>query len=476
MIEFKNFSFKYEKSDELNVDNLNLKIEKGQLVLFTGPSGSGKTSILKLLNGLAPEFFEGGFKGELKVAHLSIGNSLSEFSDVVGSVFQNPKNQFFHLDSTSELAFSMENKGYKPELIKQRIVEVAEEFSAKHLIDREILGLSGGEKQKLAFMSNMMLDADIYILDEVTSNLDLKSIDLITDVIKKLKDKGKTIVIAEHRIYYLKDLIDRMFIVVNGKLIHEFSQEDIKDFDGTKCRTRQLDMSKVNILKKKKIINKNGFLKLVDFSYKIIDKNITINKSFSTGRVYSIIGENGCGKTTFANALSGFIKSNGNIILDEKKLRKKDLIKNSFMVMQDVNYQLFTNSVEGEIKLGATNLEEFDSIVEKLNLKHLLKKHPNMLSGGEKQRVVIASALISNKKILILDEPTSGLDFKNMYELANLLKEVAKKDIIIIIITHDYEFLCTVADEVLYFDSNGINEKIEASDENKNKILDLMMK
>ncbi|MBF0848108.1 ATP-binding cassette domain-containing protein, partial [Streptococcus danieliae] len=82
---------------------------------------------------------------------------------------------------TSELAFSMENKGYKPELIKQRIVEVAEEFSAKHLIDREILGLSGGEKQKLAFMSNMMLDADIYILDEVTSNLDLKSIDLITD-------------------------------------------------------------------------------------------------------------------------------------------------------------------------------------------------------------------------------------------------------------------------------------------------------
>ncbi|MBF0846191.1 ABC transporter ATP-binding protein, partial [Streptococcus danieliae] len=100
-------------------------------------------------------------------------------------------------------------------------------------------------------------------------------IDLITDVIKKLKDKGKTIVIAEHRIYYLKDLIDRMFIVVNGKLIHEFSQEDIKDFDGTKCRTRQLDMSKVNILKKKKIINKNGFLKLVDFSYKIIDKNIT---------------------------------------------------------------------------------------------------------------------------------------------------------------------------------------------------------
>lgn len=476
MIEFKNFSFKYEKSEKLNVDNLNLKIKKGETILLTGPSGSGKTSILRLLNGLAPEFFEGGFKGELKVAKLSIGNSLTEFSDIVGSVFQNPKNQFFHLDSTSELAFSMENKGYAPETINKRIEVVAEEFAAKHLIDRKILELSGGEKQKLAFMASMMLDADIYILDEITSNLDLKSIDLITEIIKKLKESGKTIVIAEHRIYYLKDLIDRMFIIVNGKIIHEFTQSDIVDFDGSACRTRQLDLGKVNVFNKEVGREENEFLKLKNFSYKVVDKNIVINKSFSSGKIYSIVGENGCGKTTFANALSGFIKSSGFVELNGKKLRKKDLIKNSFMVMQDVNYQLFTNSVEREIKLGASSLENFNEIVEKLNLSHLLEKHPNMLSGGEKQRVAIASALLSDKKILILDEPTSGLDFKNMYELANLLKEVAEKDIIILIITHDYEFLCTVADELLYFDNKGINTKLEIIEDNKQKILDIMTK
>ncbi|MDO4813484.1 MAG: ABC transporter ATP-binding protein [Gemella sp.] len=476
MIEFKDFSYKYTKSEELNINNLNLKIKKGETVLFTGPSGSGKTSILRLLNGLAPEFFEGGFKGELNVAHLKIGDRLTDFSEIVGSVFQNPKNQFFHLDSTSELAFSMENKGYAPAIITKRIEDIADEFSAKHLLDRKILELSGGEKQKLAFMSSMMLDADIYILDEITSNLDLKSINFITDVIRRLKENGKTIIIAEHRIYYLKDLIDRMFIIVNGRLIHEFNQDDIQEFDGSQCQTRQLDLSKIDIINKKEKTQDNDYLNLRDFTYKVNDKQIVINNTFSQGSIYSIVGENGCGKTTFANALSGFIKSTGDVTLNGKKLKKKDLLRNSFVVMQDVNYQLFTNSVEREIKLGASNLDDFDILVDKLNLRHLLDKHPNMLSGGEKQRVAIASALMTGKKIIILDEPTSGLDYKNMNELAILLKDIAKKDVIILIITHDYEFLCSVADTVLHFNKNGINEIISVEKENKNKILNIMTK
>lgn len=475
MITFKNFNYKYIESKKLNIEDLSLNIKKGECILFTGASGCGKTSILRVLNGLAPEFFDGGYSGELKVAHLNIGDKLKDFSKVVGSVFQNPKNQFFNLDSTSELAFSMENYGYSKSEIQSRIDEVISEFSAEYLLERNVLELSGGEKQKLAFMASMMLDADIYVLDEITSNLDLKAIQLISSIIETLKKKGKTIVVAEHRIYYLKDLIDRMYIIKDGKLIHEVTKEQLSDFDSRSCHTRQIDLSKVELGNKENRNFKENFLDIERLEYKVHDREVALqNENFAASKIYTIIGDNGCGKTTFANALCGLHKSKHKVKLDEKYLNNKDLVKNAFQVMQDVNYQLFTNQVEKEIKLGSDNLSLFDEVVDRLNIRKFLDRHPNTLSGGEKQRVAIASALLSNKKVLIFDEPTSGLDYINMIELSCLIEEIAKNDVMIFIITHDYEFLCQISDEVLYFDKEGIKERIEVNEENKNRILELM--
>ena len=475
MITFKNFNYKYIESKKLNIEDLSLNIKKGECILFTGASGCGKTSILRVLNGLAPEFFDGGYSGELKVAHLNIGDKLKDFSKVVGSVFQNPKNQFFNLDSTSELAFSMENYGYSKSEIQSRIDEVISEFSAEYLLERNVLELSGGEKQKLAFMASMMLDADIYVLDEITSNLDLKAIQLISSIIETLKKKGKTIVVAEHRIYYLKDLIDRMYIIKDGKLIHEVTKEQLSDFDSRSCHTRQIDLSKVELGNKENRNFKENFLDIERLEYKVHDREVALqNENFAASKIYTIIGDNGCGKTTFANALCGLHKSKHKVKLDEKYLNNKDLVKNAFQVMQDVNYQLFTNQVEKEIKLGSDNLSLFDEVVDRLNIRKFLDRHPNTLSGGEKQRVAIASALLSNKKVLIFDEPTSGLDYINMIELSCLIEEIAKNDVMIFIITHDYEFLCQISDEVLYFDKEGIKECIEVNEENKNRILELM--
>ena len=475
MITFKNFNYKYIESKKLNIEDLSLNIKKGECILFTGASGCGKTSILRVLNGLAPEFFDGGYSGELKVAHLNIGDKLKDFSKVVGSVFQNPKNQFFNLDSTSELAFSMENYGYSKSEIQSRIDEVISEFSAEYLLERNVLELSGGEKQKLAFMASMMLDADVYVLDEITSNLDLKSIQLISSIIETLKKKGKTIVVAEHRIYYLKDLIDRMYIIKDGKLIHEVTKEQLSDFDSKSCHTRQIDLSKVELGNKENRNFKEDFLNIERLEYKVHDRKVALqNENFAASKIYTIIGDNGCGKTTFANALSGLHKSEHKVKLDDKYLNNKGLVKNAFQVMQDVNYQLFTNQVEKEIKLGSDNLSLFDEVVDRLNIRKFLDRHPNTLSGGEKQRVAIASALLSNKKVLIFDEPTSGLDYINMIELSRLIEEIAKNDVVIFLITHDYEFLCQISDEVLYFDKEGIKERIEVNEENKNRILELM--
>lgn len=475
LIKLEKFSYKYEQSQKLNLDSINLAIKKGEAVLITGNSGSGKTTILRLLNGLAPNFFPGGYSGEFKVATFKIGDSISEFSKIVGSVFQNPKNQFFNLDSTSELAFSMENYGYAPEVIKERILEVADEFSASHLLNRNILELSGGEKQKLAFMATIMMDADIYILDEITSNLDLKAIELISNIIKILKEKGKTVVIAEHRIYYLKDIVDKMYVINNGKIIHCFLKEEFDDFDCSRCNIRQIKLENINLKKRQNKTLENNYLKINRLEYKVKDTSISINEQFfSTGKIYGIIGENGCGKTTFANVLSGLKKSKFNIYLNNKCLKKKDLIKSTFQVMQDVNYQLFTNNVEKEIKLGSNNLDLFDNIVDSLKLRELLNRHPNTLSGGEKQRVAIASALLSNKKILIFDEPTSGLDYTRMLDLVKLIEDCKLKDIVIFIITHDYEFLCNIVDEVLYFNKEGLKDRIELNKESQKRVYKLM--
>ena len=475
MITFKNFNYKYIESKQLNIENLSLEINKGECILFTGASGCGKTTIMRVLNGLAPEFFDGGFSGELKVAHLSIGDKLKDFSKVVGSVFQNPKNQFFNLDSTSELAFSMENYGFSREDIKKRIDEVISNFSAEYLLERNILELSGGEKQKLAFMASMMLDADIYVLDEITSNLDLKSIKLISSIIETLKKQGKTIVVAEHRIYYLKDLVDRMYIIKDGKLVHEVTKEKLSDFDSRSCKTRQIDLTKVELGKREKRIFKEDYLSIEQLDYKVHTHEVSLkNESFDSSKIYSIIGDNGCGKTTFANALCGLHKSKNKVCLNGKYQTQQDLVKNAFQVMQDVNYQLFTNQVEKEIKLGSKNLELFDEVVDRLNIRRFLNRHPNTLSGGEKQRVAIASALLSDKKVLIFDEPTSGLDYVNMIELSRLIEKIAEQDVVIFIITHDYEFLCQISDEVLYFDKQGIKERIEVNEKNKNKILEIM--
>jgi len=343
LITFKNFNYKYVESKKLNIEDLSLEIKKGECILFTGASGCGKTTIMRVLNGLAPEFFDGGFSGEFKVAHLSIGDRLKEFSKVVGSVFQNPKNQFFNLDSTSELAFSMENYGYSKPEIQNRIDEVVNEFAADYLLDRNVLELSGGEKQKLAFMASMMLDADVYVLDEITSNLDLKSIKLISSIIEALKNKGKTIIVAEHRIYYLKNLIDRMYIIKDGRLVHEVTKEQLSDFDSRACQTRQIDLSKVELGRKEPRKNKENYLYIEQLDYEVHNHQVYLkNESFSSSKIYSIIGANGCGKTTFANALSGLHKSKHKVTLNGKNLNKKDLIRSTFQVMQDVNYQLFT--------------------------------------------------------------------------------------------------------------------------------------
>ena len=212
MIELKNVSFSYH-TDEFNsgVYDINLTIPSGQTVLLCGASGCGKTTITRLINGLAPVYYQGELKGEILIDGIDSSKvTLYELSKKIGSVFQNPRSQFFSVDSTSEIAFGCENTGIPREEMYRRIGQVAGDLNIESLLDRNLFALSGGEKQKIACASVSAMQPEILVLDEPSSNLDLHTISDLKEVIRKWKEQGKTVIIAEHRLYYLMELADRI--------------------------------------------------------------------------------------------------------------------------------------------------------------------------------------------------------------------------------------------------------------------------
>lgn len=219
--------FKYLHTEHPFLKDINLEIDKGECVLICGESGSGKTSFSRLLNGISPNYIEGELTGHLETLSLKAGSAkVEEYVPVVGSVFQNPKTQHFTMDTTSELAFPMENMGIEPDYIRRLMKEKAKMFEIKHLLNRNIFHLSGGEKQQIAFVSANMLEPEVLILDEVTSNLDKEAIQRMSEMVRLLKKRGTTIVIMEHRLAWTKNIVDRYILFEKGKVVNQWTDSE----------------------------------------------------------------------------------------------------------------------------------------------------------------------------------------------------------------------------------------------------------
>ena len=478
MFKIDNLSFSYntnEKELKNNIENINLKIKKGEVVLLCGESGCGKTTITRCLNGLIPYFFNGRKTGEAYINGKKISEMpIYKLAENIGSVFQDPKTQFFNVDTTSEIIFGCENLSMPENELKKRLKTVAEEFKLYKLLDKSIFKISGGEKQKIACASVNAVYPDAFILDEPSSNLDSESSWNLKDIIQKWKEDGKTVVIAEHKLFFLEDVLDRVIFFKNGKIESEWDIGDFKKINHRKLGLRQLNLHNLEVNHKDYYSKNQEFLELKNFTFKydkspILDiKHAQIPKN----EIIAIIGKNGAGKSTFAHCLCGLERScKGELILDNKTLKRKDRLKKSYMVMQDVNHQLFTESVIDEVLLSMDDEDEelAEDILRNLNLIHLRDAHPMALSGGEKQRVAIASAIASKKEILIFDEPTSGLDLKNMMDVSKNLIYLQKLGITSFIITHDYELILETCTHILHFDNGRIIDNYKIDEEKLKK-------
>lgn len=485
MIYFQNITYSYDKDSPSSLANVTLRVDDGEVVLLTGLSGSGKSTLLRLANGLIPHYHEGDLSGTVTVAGLEPQEKeLYELAEIVGSVFQNPQTQFFCLNTTEELAFSCENFGLPTDEIESRLEATAKGLHLDTLLDRNPFTLSGGQKQRIACGSAQMMNQEILVLDEPSSNLDGRSVNLLAEVIAHWKAAGKTVLVAEHRLGYLKGIVDRVIVLERGAIKNNFAAQDFyglasRDFiemglrdPNTECCVRP--PSQPGIVDR-------GDVSIADlhYSYPKSDHGLNIPTArFPVGGITAMVGENGAGKSTFLRCLCGLNRRcRGTLKIADEVFNLNKPSKQAYMVMQDTGNQLFAESVRAEVEAACKSPEITTSVLNALDLSDLAPRHPLSLSGGQQQRVAIASAIASGRDLLLLDEPTSGLDYLSMREVASALEKSAKMGCAVIVVTHDREFITNCCTHYAVLSGGNLSEtKVldESSVDKLNAALDVI--
>lgn len=448
MIKFENVNVTMQGKRILS--DINLEIQDGEFVLICGESGCGKTTMTKLINGLIPHFVRDvSVDGTITVCGKNVAEMpMYEIAELVGSVFQNPRTQFFYTNSNAEMAFGLENRSVEPEYIRKRIKNTINELDIEKLEDRDVFSMSGGEKQLLAFASVYAMNPQIYVLDEPSANLDIAAMEKLSERMKVIKEKGHTVVVAEHRLAWIQKFADRIIYMKEGRIEQEFTSDEFKALSDLKRKQMGLRSIVPAQIQIPEITgnSEDAVLQIYNLSCKRKKQMIFQNISLSAraGDIIGITGKNGAGKSTFCNCLCGLLKPKGGEILYQgKKLSEKARTKLFGMVMQEVNHQLFSDSVKNECLLAneEASEQEIRELLEKFDLEEYAEYHPMILSGGQRQRLAICQAVMGEKKLLIFDEPTSGLDFRHMCQVEKLMKQLSEEKYIIIVVTHDYEFL-----------------------------------
>lgn len=518
LLEVKNLSFTYPRQPKDTTEpkpalsGVSLDIRRGEFMVLCGASGCGKSTLLRLLKReLAPE---GEKSGEI----IFCGKEQSTLSEreaacEIGYVLQNPENQIVTDKVWHELAFGLENMGVPTPVIRRRVAEMACFFGIDDWFRKKTTELSGGQKQLLNLASILSMQPKLLILDEPTSQLDpIAASDFIHTLSKINKELGLTILLTEHRLEEVFPLADRVAVMDQGKLLFVESPRqaghELKKFDpnhrmllGLPSAVRiyqGLDAENVtcpltvrdgrNFIEenynntitrlerepeKKEEKDRPIAMRMKDicFRYEKEEPDVLDHVALTLyeGEVVSLLGGNGAGKTTLLSVISGTNRPYyGKIEVFGKRLQKyrgKELyIRKLASLPQNPQTVFLKMTVREDYEelakvLGCkkSELEEkIQAVAQKLEITHLLDRHPYDLSGGEQQRAAIGKVLLLEPRLLLLDEPTKGIDAWSKRQLGNLLKDLRRQGITVLMVTHDVEFAAEVSDRCGLFFNHEI--------------------
>lgn len=485
MINFSGVSLIYPTSTTTVIEDLSFEISEGEMVLVMGHTGSGKSSILKLINGLVPHHTGGILAGEITVDGRSTQSTKpGEFAGIVGIVGQNPLNSFVTDTVEDELAFGMESLNFPPDVMRKRVEEALDQVGLAALRNRTIATLSGGEQQRLAIATALVMHPKVLLLDEPTSALDPVAAEEILAILHRLvHDLSVTVVLAEHRLERVIGYVDRILLVDGDgtskigepseilamtnlvppivRLSRELSLSEIR----TSTReVRKLTEDLRNNLPDVPSIEFTAGDEVLQieqvtcvYGEKVAIKEISL--ILHSGEIVALMGRNGAGKSTLIKCTVGLLKpSQGEIHLKSQPLSALDpkvRSKKIGYIPQEPGDLLYLTTVVDECAQadrdsGLTNGSTFRFLQEILPTVQG-SAHPRDLSEGERLILVLALILSASPELLILDEPTRGLDYEAKNKLMRILYQQARnRGAVVLMATHDVEVVAEVADRTIF--------------------------
>jgi energy-coupling factor transport system ATP-binding protein len=473
-----NLSFRYRDRPGAAIHNLSFTANPGEVLLIAGASGCGKTTLVRCINGLIPRSYKGEMSGKISVFGEEVKDwKLSQISQKIGTVLQDPERQILGTKVVNEVAFGLENLGMPRAEIFARVDEALNFLKIPHLRNRETFNLSGGEKQKVALAGVLAMRPSIVLLDEPLASLDPASAQDTLDAVRLLADQGLSILMVEHRIEdVLRIHPERVMFMSEGEIRY------LGDVAGLSkvVNYREVKLPAEDIVERAKRDPAPVEIKVlpgvtssqagdealvrfenVAFGYESgVEILHGINLQINRGDVIAVLGPNGAGKTTFVKHAIGLLKpKSGKVFVGRRDTNEASVAEIASMlgyVFQSPSHMLFAPTVREELAFGPTNMKHTKEQIE-LEVKESLKTvnlsdkendPPLALSFGQQKRVSIAAILAMRSRILVMDEPTAGQDYQNYMNFMDSILQMPGFEAIMFI-THDVDLAAIYANRVL---------------------------